>query len=38
VRTVEGHLYRVYNKLGINDREQLIRLMRNADPDTPANG
>lgn len=38
VRTVEGHLYRVYNKLGINDREQLIRLMRNADPNTPANG
>lgn len=38
VRTVEGHLYRVYAKLGINDREQLIRLMRNADPDAPANG
>lgn len=38
VRTVEGHLYRVYAKLGISDREQLIRLMRNADPDAPANG
>jgi DNA-binding NarL/FixJ family response regulator len=38
VRTVEGHLYRVYAKLGINDREQLIRLMRSVDPDAPANG
>lgn len=33
VRTVEGHLYRIYKQLGINDREQLIRLMRNADPE-----
>jgi DNA-binding CsgD family transcriptional regulator len=38
VRTVEGHLYRAYNKLGISDREQLIRLLRNADPGAPANG
>ena len=38
VRTIEGHLYRVYSKLGINDREQLIRLLRNADPDTHVNG
>ncbi|MCV7178580.1 helix-turn-helix transcriptional regulator [Mycolicibacterium sphagni] len=36
VRTVEGHLYRVYKKLGITDREQLIRLMRKADPDAPS--
>ena len=33
VRTVEGHLYRVYKQLGINEREQLIGLMRNADPE-----
>ncbi|BBY57127.1 helix-turn-helix domain-containing protein [Mycolicibacterium sarraceniae] len=38
VRTVEGHLYLVFKQLGINERERLIRLMRNADPDTPANG
>ncbi|MCV7347791.1 LuxR family transcriptional regulator [Mycolicibacterium rhodesiae] len=38
VRTIEGHLYRVYNKLGINDREQLIRLISNVDPQAPANG
>ncbi len=38
VRTVEGHLYRVFKQLGINEREQLIRLMRNADPEAPANG
>ncbi|WP_431235910.1 LuxR C-terminal-related transcriptional regulator [Mycolicibacterium psychrotolerans] len=38
VRTVEGHLYRIYNKLGISDREQLIRLIRKADPHEPANG
>ncbi|WP_431239310.1 LuxR C-terminal-related transcriptional regulator [Mycolicibacterium aichiense] len=38
VRTVEGHLYRVYNKLGINDREQLVRLIRTVDPDAPATG
>jgi hypothetical protein len=30
---VEGHLYRVYKQLGITEREQLIRLMRSADPD-----
>jgi DNA-binding CsgD family transcriptional regulator len=33
VRTVEGHLYRIYKQLGINEREQLIRLMRDADPE-----
>jgi DNA-binding CsgD family transcriptional regulator len=27
VRTVEGHLYRVFTKLGINSREQLVQLM-----------
>ena len=28
VRTVEGHLYRIFAKLGIDDRDQLIRLLR----------
>lgn len=27
VRTVEGHLYRIFTKLGINDREQLLHLL-----------
>jgi DNA-binding CsgD family transcriptional regulator len=27
VRTVEGHLYRIFTKLGINQRDQLIRLL-----------
>jgi DNA-binding CsgD family transcriptional regulator len=27
VRTVEGHLYRIFAKLGINDRDQLIHLL-----------
>lgn len=27
VRTVEGHLYRLFAKLGINNRDQLVRLM-----------
>ncbi len=27
VRTVEGHLYRLFTKLGINNRDQLIHLM-----------
>lgn len=27
VRTVEGHLYRLFAKLGINNRDQLIRLL-----------
>ncbi|OBJ58532.1 helix-turn-helix transcriptional regulator, partial [Mycobacterium sp. 1423905.2] len=27
VRTVEGHLYRLFTKLGINNRDQLIRLL-----------
>ncbi|HET7666032.1 MAG TPA: helix-turn-helix transcriptional regulator, partial [Mycobacterium sp.] len=28
VRTVDGHLYRIYAKLGIEDRDQLARLIR----------
>jgi DNA-binding CsgD family transcriptional regulator len=28
-RTVEGHLYRIFTKLGINDREELASLLRN---------
>jgi ATP/maltotriose-dependent transcriptional regulator MalT len=28
VRTVEGHLYRIFAKLGIDDRDQLVRLVR----------
>jgi DNA-binding CsgD family transcriptional regulator len=27
VRTVDGHLYRIFAKLGIEDRDQLARLM-----------
>jgi ATP/maltotriose-dependent transcriptional regulator MalT len=27
-RTVEGHLYRIFTKLGITDREELARLLR----------
>ena len=27
VRTVEGHLYRIFAKLGINSRDQLIHLL-----------
>ena len=27
VRTVEGHLYRIFTKLGINSRDQLIHLL-----------
>ena len=27
VRTVEGHLYRIFAKLDINNRDQLIRLL-----------
>ena len=27
VRTVEGHLHRIYAKLGIEEREQLVHLM-----------
>ncbi|WP_066914859.1 LuxR C-terminal-related transcriptional regulator [Mycobacterium interjectum] len=30
VRTVEGHVYRIFGKLGIDDREQLVHLMRAA--------
>ncbi len=32
VRTVEGHLYRIYAKLGIKDRDQLVQLIGNAGP------
>ena len=28
VRTVEGHLYRIFAQLGIDDRDQLIHLLR----------
>ncbi len=28
VRTVEGHVYRIFAKLGIDDREQLVHLIR----------
>jgi ATP/maltotriose-dependent transcriptional regulator MalT len=28
VRTVEGHLYRIFAKLDIDDRDQLVRLVR----------
>ena len=28
VRTVEGHVYRIFAKLGIDDREQLVHLVR----------
>jgi DNA-binding CsgD family transcriptional regulator len=28
VRTVEGHVYRIFAKLGIDDRDQLIQLLR----------
>jgi DNA-binding NarL/FixJ family response regulator len=27
VRTVEGHVYRIFAKLGIDDRDQLVRLV-----------
>jgi ATP/maltotriose-dependent transcriptional regulator MalT len=32
VRTVEGHLYRLFTKLGINNRDQLICLTRRERP------
>jgi DNA-binding CsgD family transcriptional regulator/energy-coupling factor transporter ATP-binding protein EcfA2 len=32
VRTVEGHLYRIFAKLGINHRDQLIQLMSRDSP------
>jgi len=28
VRTVEGHLYRIFAKLGIDDRDHLIHLLK----------
>jgi DNA-binding CsgD family transcriptional regulator len=34
VRTVEGHLYRIFAKLGIEHRDQLIHLVRLAWPET----
>jgi DNA-binding CsgD family transcriptional regulator/energy-coupling factor transporter ATP-binding protein EcfA2 len=34
VRTVDGHLYRIFTKLGIDDRGQLVRLVRLARPET----
>lgn len=37
VRTVEGHVYRMFAKLGIERREQLIHLVRRASQD-PLNG
>jgi hypothetical protein len=33
VRTVEGHLYRLFTKLGINNRDQLIHLIRQDSPE-----
>ncbi|GFG95649.1 hypothetical protein MTIM_15280 [Mycobacterium timonense] len=27
VRTVEGHLYRLFTKLGVNHRDQLVQLL-----------
>ncbi|MGH3552266.1 MAG: LuxR C-terminal-related transcriptional regulator [Mycobacterium sp.] len=32
VRTVGGHLYHIFAKLGINDRDQLVHLVRLAPP------
>ena len=34
VRTVEGHLYRIFVKLGINNRDQLIHVL-SQDPSLP---
>jgi ATP/maltotriose-dependent transcriptional regulator MalT len=34
-RTVEGHLYRIYTKLGIGDRDELARLLRTGAPINP---
>jgi DNA-binding CsgD family transcriptional regulator len=31
-RTVEGHLHRVYTKLGVSNRRSLIRLLKVTDP------
>jgi DNA-binding CsgD family transcriptional regulator len=31
VRTVDGHLYRIYSKLDIQSRDQLARLIRPAE-------
>jgi DNA-binding CsgD family transcriptional regulator len=28
VRTVEGHVYRIFAKLGIDERDQLVHLVR----------
>jgi DNA-binding NarL/FixJ family response regulator len=32
VRTVEGHVYRVFSKLAVADRDQLAELMRQEFP------
>ncbi len=34
VRTVEGHVYRACFKLGVADRDELGKLIRNERPDT----
>jgi DNA-binding CsgD family transcriptional regulator/energy-coupling factor transporter ATP-binding protein EcfA2 len=34
VRTVDGHLYRIFAKLGIERRDQLVQLLRLAPPGT----
>jgi DNA-binding CsgD family transcriptional regulator len=36
VRTVEGHLYRIFTKLGINHRDQLVQLMSRELPENDA--
>ncbi len=39
VRTIDGHLYRIFTKLGIEDRDQLARLIRTAgEPNGPPPG
>jgi DNA-binding CsgD family transcriptional regulator len=37
VRTVDGHLYRIFAKLGIERRDQLVHLMSGAQSETDAN-
>jgi DNA-binding CsgD family transcriptional regulator len=38
VRTVDGHLYRSFAKLGIERRDQLIHLVNGARSTTSSNG
>lgn len=38
VRTVDGHLYRIFAKLGIERRDQLVHLMSGAESGTEGNG